>query len=157
MGNVGQTFTLDADAVDPKSVPQKTLFTGARMPAVGLGTFGSDRFTHDQIAEAVKGALAVGFRHIDCASVYGNEKQIGAVFNETLQAGLPREELWVTSKVWNDRHDDVVGSCEQSLADLQLDYLDLFLVHWPFPNFHAPGCDVDSRSPDAKHRDILLI
>ena len=64
--------------------------------------------------------------------------------------GLPREELWITSKVWNDKHDRVVESCEQSLKDLKLDYLDLYLIHWPFPNYHPPGCSVDSRSPDAK-------
>ena len=66
--------------------------------------------------------------------------------------------MWITSKVWNDRHGDVVGSCRQSLADLQLDYLDLYLVHWPFPNFHPPKCDVSSRSLDAKpyiHADYI--
>ncbi len=145
-------FTMAPDAVDPNAVPKRTLRTGAEIPAIGLGTFGSDRFTGEQIAEAVKGAVAVGYRHIDCASVYGNEKEIGQAFADLLAAGLPREELWVTSKLWNDCHGegDVRTSCEQSLADLQLDYLDLFLIHWPFPNFHAPGCDVSSRSPDAK-------
>ena len=65
---------------------------------------------------------------------------------------MPREELWIISKLWNDKHAeaDVIPSCRQSLADLQLDYLDMYLVHWPFPNFHPPGCDVDSRSPDAR-------
>ena len=65
---------------------------------------------------------------------------------------MRREDLWVTSKLWNDKHGerDVIPSCEKSLRDLQLDYLDLYLVHWPFPNFHPPGCDVSSRSPDAR-------
>jgi alcohol dehydrogenase (NADP+) len=147
-----QPFSIAADSVNPQDVPQRTLYTGAKMPAMGLGTFGSDRFTGEQVAEAVKGAIAVGYRHIDCASVYGNEHLIGPVFSEVIQAGIPREDLWITSKVWNDMHGEgnVLKSCEQSLKDLHLDYLDLFLVHWPFPNFHAPGCDVDSRSPDAK-------
>ncbi len=140
------------DAVDPKQVPQRVLYTGARMPAIGLGTFGSDRFSGEEIAEAVRGAAAVGYRHFDCASVYGNERLIGQAFRDILRGGVRREDLWVTSKLWNDKHAprDVAPACEQSLRDLQVDYLDLFLVHWPFPNYHPPGCDVHSRSPDAK-------
>jgi alcohol dehydrogenase (NADP+) len=120
------------------------------MPAIGLGTFGSDRFSAAQIAAAVKGAVLSGYRHIDCASVYGNEAEIGASLAELFAQGIRREELWITSKVWNDKHGDVIGSCKKSLADLGLDYLDMYLVHWPFPNFHPPGCSVESRSPDAK-------
>ena len=133
--------------VDPSSVPQRQLSTGATMPAIGLGTFGSDRFGADEIAQAVAGAFEVGYRHFDCASVYENEAQIGRVLR-----GLPRDELWVTSKLWNDKHapGDVVPACRQSLADLGLEYLDTYLVHWPFPNFHPPGCDVTSRSPNAR-------
>jgi len=69
-----------------------------------------------------------------------------------MQSGIKREELWITSKLWNDKHaeKDVIPSCEQSLKDLKLDYLDLYLVHWPFPNYHAPGVDVDSRDPHAR-------
>jgi alcohol dehydrogenase (NADP+) len=145
-------FEIAANGVDPNLVPKKTLHTGAQIPCIGLGTFGSDRFTHEEVAEAVKGAISVGYRHIDCASVYGNEKQLGQSLKEVIEGGVKREDLWITSKLWNDMHGegDVLKSCKQSLEDLQLDYLDLFLVHWPFPNFHAPGCDVDSRSPDAK-------
>ena len=122
------------------------------MPAIGLGTFGSDHVSADQIAEAVEGAVAVGYRHFDCASVYGNEDRIGVALQRDLSRRLPREELWIISKLWNDKHaeDDVIPSCQKSLADLQLDYLDMYLVHWPFPNFHPPGCDVNSRSPDAR-------
>ncbi|HZU27370.1 MAG TPA: aldo/keto reductase [Bryobacteraceae bacterium] len=133
--------------VDPKLVPQRTLSTGARMPAIGLGTFGSDHASPAEVAAAVRGAAEVGYRHFDCASVYGNEAEVGAALRDT---GIPRDELWITSKVWNDKHDDVIGSCRRSLADLQLEYLDLYLVHWPFPNYHPPGCDVTSRSADAK-------
>jgi len=133
-------------------VPYRTLYTGARMPAIGLGTFGSDSVSAAEIAEAVRGAAAVGYRHFDCASVYGNEKEIGRALREIVAGGIPREDLWITSKLWNDKHGeaDVIPSCRQSLADLQLDYLDLYLVHWPFPNFHPPHCDVGSRSPDAR-------
>jgi alcohol dehydrogenase (NADP+) len=144
-------FTLASDGVDPRKVPTRTLHSGAKIPAIGLGTFGSDRFSGEQIAEAVKGAIAVGYRHIDCASVYGNEHLIGQSLRDVMDGGLKREELWITSKVWNNMHGegDVLLSCAKSLKDLKLEYLDLYLVHWPFPNFHAPGVSVDSRDPHA--------
>ena len=136
--------------IDVERVPRVKLYNGIEIPAIGLGTFGSDNYSPAQVAEAVKRAVLLGYRHIDCASIYGNEKEIGAVLKELQQAGVvQREELWITSKVWNNRHDDVVGSCKQSLLDLELDYLDLFLVHWPFPNHHASGVSVDSRDPHA--------
>ena len=143
---------MNDETVDPGRVPYRTLYTGARMPAIGLGTFGSDHAGADEIAEAVEGAAAVGYRHFDCASVYGNEDRIGAVLREIVAGGIPREQLWIASKLWNDKHGagDVIASCRQSLADLGLDYLDMYLVHWPFPNFHPPHCDVGSRSPNAR-------
>jgi diketogulonate reductase-like aldo/keto reductase len=121
------------------------------MPAIGLGTFGSDHVPPDAVAEAVKYAASIGYRHFDCASVYGNEDQIGRVFSQLFREGFRREEMWITSKLWNDKHgeDDVILSCEKSLADLQLEYLDLYLIHWPFPNHHPPGCDVTSRNSHA--------
>lgn len=143
---------LASDAVDPSLVPQRRLYSGALLPAIGLGTFGSDRVPHQEVAKAVKSAVEVGYRHIDCASVYGNERHIGCVLRELFAAGLGREKLWITSKLWNDKHGegDVIASCKQSLADLGLDYLDLYLVHWPFPNHHPPDCDVSTRSPHAQ-------
>ena len=149
MGNENGSAAV---AIDPASVPQRTLYTGAKMPAVGLGTFGSDQVTPAQVATAVQGAAAIGYRHFDCASVYGNEPEVGAALEAAMAAGVKREELWITSKLWNEKHgeDDVIASCRKSLADLRLDYLDLYLVHWPFPNFHPPGCDVSSRSADAR-------
>jgi alcohol dehydrogenase (NADP+) len=147
------SFTLDSAGVDPAQVPQRTLYTTATIPAIGLGTFGSDRFSGEDIAAAVKGAIAVGYRHIDCAAVYGNEHLIGAALREVFDSGIiRREDLWITGKLWNDKHGeaDVIPACRKSLDDLQLDYLDLYLVHWPFPNFHAPGVSVDSRDPHAK-------
>ncbi len=137
--------------VNPDLVPRKKLHTGDEIPAVGLGTFGSDRFSHEQVAEAVKEAIRLGYRHIDCAAVYMNEKHIGKAIAEVIAEGVvSREELWITGKVWNDKHREVVKSCQETLDDLGIDYLDLYLVHWPFPNYHAPGCDVDSRNPDSK-------
>jgi diketogulonate reductase-like aldo/keto reductase len=122
------------------------------IPVVGLGTFGSDHVSHAAAAEAVLGAAAAGYRHFDCASIYGNERHIGASLAQILRGGVPRAELWINSKVWNDRHAPagLIDSCKRSLDDLQLDYLDLYFVHWPFPNFHPPGCSVDARSPDAR-------
>ena len=123
--------------------------TGATIPAIGMGTFGSDHIDHEVMAQAVRTALKIGYRNIDCASVYGNEKEIGAVLGAS---GIARSELWITSKVWNDSHGkaNVIKSAKQSLVDLGLEYLDLYLVHWPVPNFHPPHCSVDSRSPDAR-------
>lgn len=136
--------------VDPALVPNVTFYNGAQIPVVGLGTFGSDNYSPDQVATAVKQAIALGYRHIDCASIYGNEKEIGAALKEVFAEGIvKREELWITSKVWNNMHRDVIGSCQRSMADLCLDYLDLYLVHWPFPNHHAQGVTVDSRDPHA--------
>ena len=116
-----------------------------------MGTFGSDSVGHETVATTVRRAIYSGYRHVDCASVYGNERNIGHAFAEICESGfLEREELWITSKVWNDMHGQVGKSCRQSLSDLQIEYLDLYLVHWPFPNFHPPHCDVTSRSPNAK-------
>ena len=143
------SFAVAKDGVDPAKVPTRKLGTGARMPAIGLGTFGSDRFSGEAIAEAVLGAASVGYRHFDCAAVYGNEMLIGRSLREIVRGGVRREELWVTSKLWNDRHGAVEAACEQSLRDLGLEYLDLYLVHWPFPNYHAPGVSVHSRDANA--------
>jgi len=151
--NHSTPFRIADDGVDPTRVPKRTLHTGAEMPAIGLGTFGSDRFGAEAIAEAVRGAAAVGYRHFDCASIYGNEKEIGGSLGTILDAGeIRREDLWITSKLWNDKHGEgeVRPACEQSLADLGLEYLDLYLVHWPLPNHHPPGCDVTARAPDAR-------
>jgi len=144
-------MNISLEKIDPSSVPYRKLYTGARIPAVGLGTFGSDRFSASQIADAVSGAAAIGYRHFDCAAVYGNEKEIGASLQKAMTSGIAREELWITSKLWNDKHaeEDVIPACKQSLNNLQLKYLDLYLIHWPFPNHHAPGVDVDSRDPHA--------
>lgn len=141
---------IASDVIDPRIVPERTLYTGAKMPGIGMGTFGSDRFTAMEVATAVKGAAEIGFRLFDCASVYGNEHLIGPVFKDIMDAGIKREELFITSKVWNDKHNDVIDSCKQTLKDLQLEYLDLYLIHWPFPNFHAKGVSVDSRDKNAR-------
>lgn len=142
-----------AEFINPNMVPKRVLSTGEEIPCIGMGTFGSDRFTPEQVSQAVAGAIRCGYRMFDCAAVYGNEDLIGKVFAQAMEEGVvKREELFITSKVWNNMHGqgDVLLSCAKTLKDLQVDYIDAFFVHWPFPNYHAPGCDGDSRNPDSK-------
>jgi diketogulonate reductase-like aldo/keto reductase len=121
------------------------------MPAIGLGTFGSDHVSHTAVATAVNDSASLGYRHFDCAAVYGNEDLIGESLQHIVRSGIKREELWITSKLWNDKHaqEDVIPACERSLRALKLDSLDLYLIHWPFPNHHPPHCDVSARNPNA--------
>ena len=135
------------------SVPLKTFANGSQMPAIGLGTFGSDKYDASTVAAAVIEGYDLGYRHFDCAEVYGNEKEIGASFQTILGSGTNREDIWVTSKVWNNHHADAISTCENSLRNLGLDYLDLYLIHWPFANHHEQGVAVDSRDPHAKPYD----
>lgn len=143
---------MNNEIINPSLVPQRILRGGDKMPGIGMGTFGSDRFTAEEIAAAVKGAAEAGYRLFDCASVYGNEDLIGEVFEEIIQSGIKREELFITSKVWNDMHrsGDVLLSCAKTLKDLRLDYIDLYFVHWPFRNFHPKGAAPDYHNSDAR-------
>ena len=136
---------------DSSMVPQMTLRTGEKVPCIGMGTFGSGRVSADRVSGAVGATIRIGFRMFDCAACYGNEKQIGQVFRESFDEGVvERKDLFIMSKVWNDKHRAVEEACRQSIADLGCDYLDMYFIHWPFPNYHAPGCDVDARNPDSK-------
>lgn len=141
-----------SDGVNPGSVPQLTLNSGAKIPCIGLGTFGNDRFTDEEIANSVLGALSVGYRFIDCAAVYGNEPEIGEALEFALKSGLSRDDLFISSKLWNNKHKpaDVMPTLEKSIRDLRLNYLDMYFIHWPFRNTHARGAAHNSRSIEAR-------
>lgn len=103
------------------------------IPPVGFGTFNSFQ-DHHKVYEAVKFAIKHGYRLIDCAPLYGNEKEVGQAIRECIQEGdVTREDLFIMSKLWNTEHDpkDVEPACRESLNSLGLDYLDLYMMHWP--------------------------
>ena len=103
----------------------------AQIPAIGLGTWKMDDGT---ATDAVRTAIEVGYRHIDCAAIYLNDAEVGVALDDVIQRGIvQREDLWVTSKLWCNRHhpDHVESALKQSLTDLRLDYLDLYMIHWP--------------------------
>ncbi|WNG49654.1 aldo/keto reductase [Archangium minus] len=106
------------------------LNNGVELPRLGLGVFRAPR---GQVTrQAVLSALSAGYRHIDTARIYGNERDVGAAVRES---GLPREDIFVTTKLWNEDqgYDSTLRACERSLKDLGLEYVDLYLVHWPVP------------------------
>ena len=137
--------------IDLKHIPAFTLRGGEPIPAIGMGTFGSDRVSALEVAQAVAGGVRAGYRLLDCAACYGNEAQIGESIHAVLNEGVVRrEELFVMTKVWNDMHRDVAGALNKSLHELRLDYVDMLFIHWPFPNYHAPGCSVEARNPNSQ-------
>ncbi|CAI7566153.1 unnamed protein product [Penicillium bialowiezense] len=102
-----------------------TLNTGAKIPAIGFGTW---KAGPGEAASAVKAAFKAGYRHFDCAPLYGNEAEIGEVF-KTID--VPREDYFVTTKLWSSDHRRINSALQKSLDDLGLDYVDLYLMHWP--------------------------
>lgn len=112
-------------------VPTLQLRTGASIPQVGFGTYKVTEGT----ADIVSSAIQVGYRHIDTAQMYRNESEVGHGWQDS---GVARDELFITSKLDNPNHraDDARTSFEQTLADLETDYVDLFLIHWPLPMYY---------------------
>ncbi|CDH31277.1 2,5-didehydrogluconate reductase DkgA [Xenorhabdus bovienii] len=104
------------------------LVDGNLMPQLGLGVW---QTSNEQVVKAIHTALEVGYRSIDTAAIYHNESGVGKALKEI---DIPREEIFVTTKLWNDRHQDAKAALEESLDKLQLDYIDLYLLHWPVPH-----------------------
>ncbi|XP_050103048.1 NADP-dependent D-sorbitol-6-phosphate dehydrogenase-like [Malus sylvestris] len=112
-----------------------TLNSGFNMPVVGLGVW---RMEGKEIRDLVLNALNLGYRHFDCAADYKNEPEVGEALAEAFSTGLvKREDLFITTKLWNSDHGHVVEACKDSLKKLRLDYLDLYLVHFPVATKHT--------------------
>ncbi|SNR70624.1 aldo/keto reductase [Blastococcus mobilis] len=111
------------------SVPTIALNNGVGIPQLGFGVF---QIPPDETVKATTTALEIGYRHIDTAQMYGNEREVGLAVRES---GIPRDEVFVTSKLNNNRleRDDILRSFDTSLSEMGFDYLDLFLIHWPLP------------------------
>jgi len=129
----------------------------SRIPALGFGTLIPDPAL---TITATKDALAAGFRHIDCAERYGNEREVGEALKAGLAIGIAREDIFVTTKVWNTHHrpEHVKPACEGSMTRLGVNYLDLYLIHTPFA--FKPGDEFDPRDQNNNviyDRDVTLL
>lgn len=127
--------------------PCLKLNSGHQIPQLGFGTFNP---YPENVDEAVEVAIDVGYRHIDCAMIYGNEKEVGEGIARSLKKhNLKREDLFITSKLWCDKHapEDVPKACEQSIRDLGVNYLDLYLIHYPVSFHEKEGVPYDLDDP----------
>lgn len=141
------------EPIDQELVTQLVLPDGTLMPQAAMGTFHSDNpDLMERMEDIIVEAIRLGYRHIDCATAYQNEEVVGRAIAKAIETGLvKREELFILSKLWNKNmhSSEVIPACEDSLRMLGLDYLDLYVVHWPWPNYHTPGASGDSVNDNA--------
>ncbi len=151
MNKIG--INTQVESIDPTTVPQIELIDGTLMPQASMGTFHSDNpdlieAMEDIIVEAIR----LGYRHLDCATAYQNEEVVGRAIAKAVKKGyVKREELFVLTKLWNKnmKPEEVIPACDESMRKLGVDYLDMYLVHWPWPNFHEPGASGNSVNEQA--------
>lgn len=127
------------------------MHNGVQIPKVGFGTF---KIADGEITkQAVLWALEAGIRHIDTAAIYGNEESVGAAIKES---GIPREEIFITTKLWNNQHayDDAINAFETSCEKLGVDYIDLYLIHWPKEQNTEAWCALEDLYEAKKIRAI---
>lgn len=130
------------------AIPTTTLNDGTNLPLLGLGTY---KLEGGEAENIVRNAIELGYRHIDTAKIYGNEAEVGKAINDAVAAGdVAREELIVTTKLWNDDQERVEEAFDESLLRLGLDYIDIYLVHWPWPQ---KGIYAEAFDKVAKLRD----
>jgi len=121
--------------------PTKKLNSGYEMPVIGFGTF----LFNEGVKETVKSAiLNHGYRHIDTAAIYGNEKDVGEAINEAIAEGVPRAELFITTKLWQTGKSDVAKALAESLERLNLEYVDLYLIHGMLPDLDLVSGEIKS-------------
>ena len=126
-----------------------TLNDGQTIPALGLGVWKTPNGRHCE--DAVLEALAAGYRHIDTAAIYGNEESVGAALRSS---GVPREQIYITTKLWNDHHADPQRAFEGSLKRLGVDYVDLYLIHFPVPERNRSWTVLEAIHASGKARSI---
>jgi diketogulonate reductase-like aldo/keto reductase len=135
------------EPIDQSTLAQLTLQDGTLMPQAAMGTFHSDNPDLEKgMEDIVVEAIRLGYRHLDCATAYQNEDVVGRGIKKAIQEGfVKREELFVLSKLWNRdmSPEEVIPACKASLKQIGIDYLDMYVVHWPWPNFHVPGAKGD--------------
>ena len=139
--------------IDPAKVPKRRLYTGEEIPCIGMGTLVPTVLARRKFRTRFTGRSSAATGCLTVRRCIRTRTRSGEVFEKAFRNGLvKREELHITSKVWNDMHGrgDVLLSLAKTLKDLKLDYVDTYFLHWPFPNYHAPGCDGDARNPDSR-------